>query len=90
MHASTIVVLFGVTGLVWWLAFPILGTARRDKWGINLHRMSCPNCGEPLPMLRIPASAEEARQGGWTCQHCRCRSDKWGRKIGDAGHREAK
>jgi hypothetical protein len=85
MHVPAIVVLFGVTGLVWLAVFPILGSARKDTWGINLHRVSCPTCGSALPILRIPASAEEARMGGWTCRQCRTRVDKWGRKLDAVG-----
>ncbi len=81
MHVATIVVLFGVAGAVWLLVFPILGTALKDKWGINLHRVSCPSCDAPMPRIRIPASIEQALLGGWTCPRCHCQIDKWGRKI---------
>jgi len=83
MHAATKIVLLGVTAAVWWLLFPLLGTALKDKWGINLHRVSCPNCGTLMPMVRLPSSTEQAMSGGWTCPRCRCRMDKWGRQILD-------
>jgi hypothetical protein len=83
MHAATKIVLLGVTAAVWWLLFPLLGTALKDKWGINLHRVSCPNCGTLMPMVRLPSSIEQAMSGGWTCPRCRCRMDKWGRQIVD-------
>ena len=51
MHGPAILVLFGVTGCCGWLVFPLLGTARKDGWGINLGRVSCPECGERLPVF---------------------------------------
>ena len=56
MHGATNVVLLGVAAAVWWLLFPILGTALKDKWGINLHRVSCPSCGALMPMIRFRSS----------------------------------
>jgi hypothetical protein len=65
--------LLGAVGLVIW------GTANRTKWGINLRPTQCPRCQTPAPMLRKPASLNEALWGGWTCPNCGCHVDKWGR-----------
>jgi len=52
----------------------------KGRWGIDLSRKKCPRCGHRLPMMRKPASAEEAMWGGWTCQHCGAKLDKYGRE----------
>jgi len=86
MHATPLLVLFAIAGLVWFVVFPILGTTLKDKWGINLHRVSCPRCGTPMPVVRKPASMSQALLGGWTCPNCRCEVDKWGRNISPPAH----
>ena len=48
-----------------------------------LARMNCPECGDRLPAVRWPTSMRQARWGGYTCKHCACEIDKWGRKIAD-------
>jgi hypothetical protein len=69
------VVLAVVLGLV------IYGTIAKNRWGINFARVSCANCGTPLPRVRAPASATEALWGGYTCPRCGCVMDKWGRRL---------
>ena len=54
---------------------------RKGHWGINLESKGCPRCGEQLPMMRKPASFNQALWGGWTCSKCSCEIDKWGVEI---------
>lgn len=49
----------------------------RGIWGINLQPIRCPRCEESLPMVRKPASLNQALWGGWTCSKCSCEMDKW-------------
>jgi hypothetical protein len=59
-------------------------TREKGRWGIDLTRKACPRCGHALPMIRKPASTEEALWGGWTCANCGARLDKYGRERTDA------
>jgi DNA-directed RNA polymerase subunit M/transcription elongation factor TFIIS len=36
----------------------------------------CPNCGNPLPSMRIPSDKREAFWGGWTCPSCQTKLDR--------------
>lgn len=56
------------------------GTVAKTKWGINLRRVSCPDCGMAARPVRMPKSSCQAMWGGYTCPHCRCEMDKWGRR----------
>jgi hypothetical protein len=42
---------------------------------------ACPECDTSVPSLRKPANWRQALWGGWTCPHCRCEFDRWGRKV---------
>lgn len=55
---------------------------RRGKWGINFRMADtrCPQCGEPMPVVRVPKNVEQALWGGWTCE-CGCEVNKWGREV---------
>jgi len=59
----------------------VYGTIAKNKWGINLRRVSCPNCGAPAPRVRTPASTQQTLWGGTTCPKCGCEMDKWGRRL---------
>jgi len=75
------VLVFGLLALGAFLV--IRDTVRgRGNWGIP-GRMptACPECGEPLPMVRVPTSFRQAMWGGWTCTYCGCEIDKWGKVI---------
>jgi hypothetical protein len=50
----------------------------QGRFGISLSRKTCPRCGHPLPMIRKPSSKEETLWGGWTCQNCGAKVDKYG------------
>jgi hypothetical protein len=57
----------------------VYGTVVKNKWGINLRRVSCPTCGTQMGQLRMPKSGKQAIWGGWTCPNCQSEVDKWGR-----------
>ncbi|MFT3997216.1 MAG: hypothetical protein QM667_07405 [Asticcacaulis sp.] len=58
----------------------VCGTLFKTSWGINLNPpKSCPSCQSSLSGFRAPADSEEALWGGWTCQGCGTKLDKWGR-----------
>jgi hypothetical protein len=59
----------------------VYGTLVKNKWGINLRRVSCPNCGTAMGQLRMPKSGQQAMWGGHTCPNCQCEMDKWGRRT---------
>jgi transposase-like protein len=51
-----------------------------DDLGINIKKVKCPDCGQEQPMLRKPKSIREALFGGWTCEKCGCKMNKFGEK----------
>ena len=63
----------------------IIGTVRRNRWGINFASVSCPNCGTPVPRFGRPSSGKRAAWGGWVCSNCGTEMDKWGRATGAGG-----
>jgi hypothetical protein len=63
------------------ILFVAVGTARKNRWGVNLKPAICPACGSPMPRVRQPESRSQALWGGWTCAKCGCETDKWGRLI---------
>jgi hypothetical protein len=70
-----IIIFACLAAFVWWQ------NKIGGRWGMSLSRKNCPRCGAPLPMFRKPASASEIMWGGWTCQRCGCKVDKYGREI---------
>ena len=67
----------------------VIGTLRKDKWGINLKRTYCPRCGEKIPSVRKPAGRQQALWGGGTCPKCGCEVDKWGREVEKSNKKES-
>ena len=59
----------------------IHGTLVKNRWGINLRQVQCPNCATVMGRVRMPASGSQAMWGGYTCPTCNCELDKWGRLI---------
>ena len=59
----------------------VYGTIAKNKWGINLRRVACPNCGTAMGLVRMPKSGQQALWGGHTCPTCQCEMDKWGRRV---------
>jgi hypothetical protein len=72
-----LVVLLGIGGYLVWR------DSKRGygKWGVNPHPIFCPRCGEPAPVVRIPANWRQMLWGGATCSNCACEYDKWGKPI---------
>lgn len=54
----------------------------RGRWGVNLKRVVCPECGEPAPAIRKPQNLRQALWGGCTCSVCGTEYDKWGHPVG--------
>jgi hypothetical protein len=77
---ETLVYIIAVA-LAIFLGLILYGTIVKNKWGLNLRRVSCPNCGTEMPRVRAPASITEALWGGLTCPKCKCQMDKWGRRL---------
>jgi hypothetical protein len=79
---DVLVVILVVVVLAAGFVFIRAQTKAQGRWGINPLRTFCPRCGTRLPMIRKPATREEALFGGWTCPQCRCQVDKYGRERG--------
>lgn len=81
MIAAILVVggLFGMCVLV------VRDTVRKSgRWGVNIKGLAgtqCPECGNPMPAVRVAANLRQTLWGGWTCRRCSCEIDKWGRAI---------
>jgi hypothetical protein len=78
------VVVFVVAALGGGLILVIVGTIRKNRWGINLEAVNCPHCKQPMPQVRKPRSMSQAMWGGGTCERCGCEMDKWGRETESA------
>jgi hypothetical protein len=63
----------------------IYGTVVKNRWGINVRRVQCPNCEQVMGRVRMPTSGREAIWGGYTCPTCECELDKWGRRTAGPG-----
>jgi hypothetical protein len=70
-----------LVGLAIGLLLVIHGTIVKNRWGVNLRRVQCPDCGTVMGRVRMPTSGEQAMWGGYTCLACKCEIDKWGRPI---------
>ncbi len=64
-----------------WLIGGIGGGLAVLLLALFLPKRKCPDCGQSLPRLRVPTSARQLLQGGWTCPDCGCEMDRQGRKI---------
>lgn len=42
----------------------------------------CPNCGENLPVIRMPRNLRQFLWGGWSCSRCGTEFDSLRKKIG--------
>jgi hypothetical protein len=54
---------------------------QRGRWGICLTKPKCLKCGEPAPLVRMPASWNQTLWGGWTCTQCGFELDKFGNPV---------
>jgi hypothetical protein len=61
------------------LVLVIHGTIVKNRWGVNLRRVECPDCGTVMGRVRVPTSVAQAIWGGYTCPACKSELDKWGR-----------
>jgi hypothetical protein len=59
----------------------VLGTFRKNRWGINTAQLTCPNCGNALGHVRMPKTMAQFLWGGATCSRCGVEVDKWGRSV---------
>lgn len=62
------------------------GSIAKNRWGMNLRRVACPDCGTAMRRVRMPNSRQQAVWGGHTCPNCQCEMDKWGRRIATENH----
>lgn len=75
-YALPVIILIALAVFIW------RQSKAKGRWGIGwLFGRKCPRCGTALPMIRKPTSAEQMMWGGWTCPHCGCKVDKYGREI---------
>jgi hypothetical protein len=81
MGAYTYLAVAILAGLAVGLVLVIHGTIVKNRWGVNLRRVECPNCGAVMGRVRMPTSGEQAMWGGYTCPTCKAELDKWGRRI---------
>jgi hypothetical protein len=54
---------------------------QRGRWGICLRKAQCLKCGEPAPVVRMPANWNQTLWGGWTCSQCGFELDKFGNPV---------
>jgi predicted RNA-binding Zn-ribbon protein involved in translation (DUF1610 family) len=59
----------------------LVGTVVKNRWGINVEPLRCPNCGDLLGRVRIPKNLSQTLWGGNTCDKCGVEVDKWGRPV---------
>jgi predicted RNA-binding Zn-ribbon protein involved in translation (DUF1610 family) len=81
----TLLAALGVAIVVIAVATIVVGAVwpRKGKLGINLSKVFCPKCGQPMPMIRKPKNQRQALWGGWTCPKCGCEMDKYGVAVVD-------
>ncbi len=78
MDSGLYLLIFAAIGIA--CAVVIWQTMTRGRWGLGAFKANCPRCGTALPMMRKPASKDEALWGGWTCPKCGCKVDKYGKE----------
>ncbi len=47
---------------------------------INLNTVYCPVCKKQQPKIRKPKGWKEILWGGYTCENCGCKMDKYGKE----------
>jgi hypothetical protein len=60
------------------LAALVLGTIFKARIGINIFGAKCSECGKAAPVVRAPTDVYETMWGGFTCEKCGQKNDKWG------------
>jgi len=79
MGAETYFGLVILAGVAVGVLLVVHGTIVKNRWGVNLRRVQCPNCATVMERVRMPATGAQAIWGGFTCPTCKCELDKWGR-----------
>jgi hypothetical protein len=77
MERSTWILLITIPGLLVAMYFVRKGAQFR---GIGLSNAACPRCAAPLPTVRKATSFAEVLWGGWTCEKCGCKADRYGKE----------
>ncbi len=49
-------------------------------FGVNLNTVYCPVCNKQQPKIRKPKGWKEILWGGYTCENCGCKMDKYGKE----------
>jgi hypothetical protein len=80
MMEATWFMLIGAVVLIVGLVLVRRESKSKGRWGTGSFSASCPRCGARLPTLRKVASIGEAMWGGWTCEKCACKVDRYGRE----------
>ncbi|MDF3078008.1 MAG: hypothetical protein K0S09_1897 [Sphingobacteriaceae bacterium] len=65
------------------IAFFIVKSRGKSKWGVHLKGVRCPKCNEKQPFIRVPKNEREALWGGYTCNNCNTEMDKYGQLLDD-------
>jgi hypothetical protein len=60
------------------LAALVFGTIFKWRIGINIFGAKCSECGKSALAVRAPTDTYETMWGGWTCEKCGQKNDKWG------------
>lgn len=60
---------------------------QESKWGLNIESVTCPQCKNGMPKVRVPEDLHQLMWGGWTCPECGCRMDKWGNPMADGSEK---
>ena len=76
-----IVLVFIILFLTMGTILIVVGTIKKNKWGINLNTPICTKCKNKLTYIRKPKSLQQALWGGHTCEKCNVDIDKWGREV---------
>jgi len=61
------------------------GVKKRNRFGINISSLQCPECGQQAPAVRKPKNLSQTLWGGFTCGKCGAEIDKWG-KLKNKAH----
>ena len=78
---NTTIIIIIVIG-IYFITLLIIGKYNKNsKLGINLNRVYCPKCNLKQPIIRRPSNERETLYGGYTCEKCKTKMDKFGVEI---------
>ena len=72
---------FSIIGIVAGILGGLAGGAAVLWLAMRAPQCICPECRQPLPKFRKPASMRQLLWGGWTCPACAVEIDRRGKKI---------